>query len=139
MAKNTEFEKVTYLLTMQDGTKQKISCPKDWTITFGPLCPGSKEHNGSRQLALRLRDGQNQKAVFTNVESFRDMSMQVEIEVVDTQYEQFSKKDENGQEKHFVAEARVKKWVDPEKPNTEIKPVQSKIAPMLEADNKVRR
>src|SRR5580765_5304474 len=89
----------TYLLIMKDGTKQKITCPTKWTLTFGPLCPGTKDNNGYNATSLRIRDGQHQKAVFTGVESFRDMSMSIETEIVKTQQETFYKDDPKGRGK----------------------------------------
>lgn len=106
----------TYLLLMKDGTKQKITCPTDWTVTFGPLTPGSKDSNNGRMgIALRIRDGQRQKAVFTEVESFRDTSMAIEQEVTKTKEETFYR-DEDGEKKQVIVQGAIKEWINPDAP-----------------------
>ena len=119
--KRTKAEtQTTYLLIMKDGTKQKITCPTKWTLTFGPLCPGSKDagYNGASSTSLRIRDGQHQKAVFTGVESFRDMSMGIETEVTKTKQETFYKDDEEtGGKKQVIVEGSIKEWINPDAPN----------------------
>jgi len=107
----------TYLLIMNNGTRQKITCPTAWTVTFGPLMPGSKEreYNGHKAIALRIRDGQRQKAVFTEVESFRDMSMEIETEVTKTKEETFYR-DEGGEKKQVIVQGAVKEWMNPDAP-----------------------
>jgi hypothetical protein len=107
----------TYLLLMNDGTRQKITCPTEWTVTFGPLMPGSqnKDYNSHKSIALRVRDGQRQKAVFTNVESFRDMSMAIEAEVSKTKEETFFR-EEDGEKKQVIVQGSIKEWVNPDAP-----------------------
>lgn len=107
----------TYLLLMNDGTRQKITCPTAWTVTFGPLMPGAKDpnYNGHKAIALRIRDGQRQKAVFTNVESFRDMSMAIETEVTKTKEETFYR-DEDGEKKQVIVQGAIKEWTNPDAP-----------------------
>jgi hypothetical protein len=107
----------TYLLLMNDGTRQKITCPTEWTVTFGPLMPGSqnKDYNSHKSIALRIRDGQRQKAVFTNVESFRDMSMAIETEVTKTKEETFYR-DEDGEKKQVIVQGAIKEWTNPDAP-----------------------
>jgi hypothetical protein len=106
----------TYLLNMKDGTRQKITCPTEWTVTFGPLTPGTKDsNNGHFGIALRIRDGQRQKAVFTGVESFRDMSMAIETEVTKTKEETFYR-DEDGEKKQVIVQGAIKEWTNPDAP-----------------------
>lgn len=116
----TTVEMTTYLLYMKDGTKRKFTCPSSWKVTFGPLVPGSNKEgnmNGGGATSLHFyADQAHQKAVFTQVESFRDTSMQYEEEVVQTQEEQFYKKDEHGHEKTFVMEGKIRQWVNPDAP-----------------------
>jgi hypothetical protein len=102
---------------MNDGTRQKITCPTEWTVTFGPLMPGSqnKYYNSHKSIALRIRDGQRQKAVFTNVESFRDMSMAIEAEVSKTKEETFFR-EEDGEKKQVIVQGSIKEWVNPDAP-----------------------
>lgn len=138
MAKKQVMGQTTYLLIMKDGTKQKITCPTKWAITFGPLCPGSKDFNGSSATSLRFRDGTHQKAVFTGVESFRDMSMGIETEVNKTQQETFYKHDdESGEEKQVIVEGTIKEWVNPDAPTSRRTTTPSSNMPKLLAASNV--
>jgi hypothetical protein len=115
----------TYLLNMKDGTRQKITCPTEWTVTFGPLTPGTKDsNNGHFGIALRIRDGQRQKAVFTGVESFRDMSMAIETEVTKTKEETFYR-EEDGERKQVLVQGAIKEWTNPDAPGVREVPTSS--------------
>lgn len=118
--KQQKDEVTTYFLSMRDGTKQKITCPTKWKITFGPLVPGSKDGNlnGSGATSLRFYDGTHQKAVFTGVESFRDMSIGIEVEVEKVQQETFYKDAEDGEKKQVIVEGRTREWINPDAPST---------------------
>lgn len=111
----------TLLLTMRDGTQKKITIPREWKVTFGPLVPGSKDAsvNSGGATALRLWSGSKgsevQHAVFTNVESFRDMSIRVMEQVTKTQTEHYRKADDENAEAVAV-EVAVKEWVNPDEP-----------------------
>lgn len=67
----------TYLVNFIDGDKKQITVPKSWKVTFGPVVPGS------RHPTLRFYESkEKQRAAFTDVKNFRDMSM--DIKVVET-------------------------------------------------------
>lgn len=120
----------TYLINMKDGSRQKITCPTDWAVTFGPLTPGSKDsNNGYHGLALRIRDGVRQKAVFTGVESFRDMSLQIEEEITKSKEEAFFR-EEDGEKKQVIVQGSVKEWVNPDAPGAKEIP-QSEMPKLL--------
>ena len=104
---------VTYLLEMKDGTQKKITIPSDWTITFGALVPGSTTNLG--KLGLRIRKGQQQKAVFQDVDSFRDTSIQIEERVTTVKEETFFKGDGDNR-KAVVVEGKIHEWVNPDAP-----------------------
>lgn len=106
-------KKTTYLLEMKDGSKKKITVPSEWRVTFGALYPG-KEANHSKT-GLRFYSGNKQHAVFTEVESFRDMSIQIEEENIKKQQETFYKDTPDGK-KSFVVEGTVREWVNPDAP-----------------------
>lgn len=117
------------LLTMADGTQKKLEIPEDWKVTFGALIPGQKESAG--KIGLRLWSGSKgremQHAVFTDVASFRDMSISILEQIEERQTETFVKQgDDSGEAIH--ADVRVKKWVNPdaptEKPSTRRNPIQ---------------
>lgn len=112
-------ELVVYLLEMKDGSRKKITVPKSWKVTYGPLVPGSKDGNmnGAGALCLRFYEGNkdNQRAVFAGVQAFRDMSLPLEEEVTQTHEEIVSKETDQGQ-KSFVVRGEVKEWVNPDNP-----------------------
>lgn len=107
------------LLTMRDGTQKKITIPDDWKVTFGAMIPGQKESAG--RIALRLWSGTKgreiQHAVFCDVDSFRDMSIEIMEQIERTQSETFVRQGaEDGEA--LMAEVRVKEWVNPDQPKT---------------------
>lgn len=114
-------EKRTYILNMKDGTKQKITVPQNWKLTFGPLVPGSKDGsmNSRDALVLRIYEGNkdNQRAVFTGVESWRDtMDLEIQVERVQSK-QQAARVDIPGEgQKDVIANMEVRQWVDPDKP-----------------------
>jgi len=111
-------EKITYLLNMKNGTQQKVTIPATWKVTFGPLSPGSKDHSVNSSGATSLRfysSNDRQRACFTGVESFRDMSIAIEEKVTKTQEETFFK-DTPGGRKSVVVEGRVSQWRNPDEP-----------------------
>lgn len=108
--------KVTYLLQMQDGTQKKVTVPEDWKVTFGPLTPGGKGEPSHGAKALRFWTGKDkQRAVFTNVESFRDMSIPIEEKVVKSQSETYYR-GEGEDKKAVVVEVAQSEWVNPDAP-----------------------
>lgn len=111
----------TYMLNMGDGTKQKITIPSAWILTFGPIIPGVPKDSNSRvpAVALRIYDGKQQKAVFTGVESFRDTSIEILVETVKTEQETFYR-GEGKDKQAVVMEARVREWQNPDQPKREM-------------------
>lgn len=113
--------KRTYILNMKDGTKQKIKLPPNWRLTFGPLVPGAKDsaHNSRDALVLRIYEGNkdNQRAVFTGVESWRDtQDLEIEVEQVQTK-QQMAQVDIPGEgRKDVLAQMEVRQWVNPDRP-----------------------
>lgn len=95
----SEVRQVTYLLTLAkprfnkngnpipDGEPlyRRITVPSTWRLTLGPLVPGTSKGSFTNTgcLCLRVYESKDlQRAVFTDVQSFRDMSLKVE-ELVD--------------------------------------------------------
>lgn len=114
-------EKRTYVLNMRDGTKQKITIPGNWKLTFGPLTPGSKDAglNSSGALVLRIYEGNkdNQRAVFTGVESWRDTAeLEIQVEKVDHQAQSVRVTVEGQGDKIVQANMEVRQWVNPDEP-----------------------
>lgn len=111
----------TYIIEMRDGTRKKITVPTAWKVTFGLFAPGSNGNAGKS--ALRFYEGskENQRAVFQDVEAFRDMSIVLEEEITKTQDEVLSKETPEGR-KQFVVQASIKEWRNPDQhvtPGTE--------------------
>jgi hypothetical protein len=71
----------TYEIETASG-KLRIDIPEDWKVTYGPISIGAKSYDGGH-LALRVYESDTkQRAIFTNVKSFRDLSIPVKREVV---------------------------------------------------------
>jgi hypothetical protein len=67
----------TYLIETSDKNALQIEIPEDWKVTYGPVTPGSKSYGGDNY-ALRIYESDTkQRAIFTNVRSFRDLSIPV--------------------------------------------------------------
>lgn len=101
-----------YMIEFTNGKQKRISIPGEWKITFGPLAPGSKgyENNGEKGLCLRLYENKDQqRAVFTKVASFRDMSIHVEERVVHRRNERAQRETPNGV-KDFTVQAEYAEW-----------------------------
>lgn len=102
----------TYLLIMKDGQRKKITVPAGWKCTFGPVAPGSRNHNGRESMCLRLYESkEKQRAVFTDVAEFRDASIPVKERVVHVRDERAHRETPDGI-KHFNVQARYAEWRD---------------------------
>jgi len=78
MTKQVEMK--TYLITTRKE-KLKITVPENYKVTFGPVAVGNSARGGS--LALRFYESDTkQRAIFTDVLSFKDCSIPVERLVV---------------------------------------------------------
>jgi hypothetical protein len=113
MTKSTE-EK-TYILDLRGGGKRRLTVPATWKLTFGPLIPGNKDGSGRGTLALRFYEGskEHQRAVFTDVESFRDSSIEVEEQVTRVKRQGKTRNAPTGT-KETVMEARITEWRNPD-------------------------
>ena len=116
----TEDKKTTYLILHEDGTKRKVTVPSTWKVTFGPIARTSSapRPNGYQQkmpIALRFYEAETkQRAVFTDVVSFRDMSIIIEEEVVDVQQKHGKIELEGGGSKAVTANVQTKQWLNPD-------------------------
>ena len=107
----------TYLIVHKDRTERKITVPSDWKVTFGPAAAGfSKGTSGGPTIPLALRfyeDEKKQRAIFTDVVSFRDLSIQTEIKKTSHQEKQgFMECD--GQRKATTFSTTVEEWINPD-------------------------
>lgn len=70
-----------YAIEKTDGECLRITVPSNWKVTFGPLIGGGKNKFGDDKPCPALRfyeDEKHQRAIFTQVRSFIDMSIPVE-------------------------------------------------------------
>jgi hypothetical protein len=116
-------EEKTYLIEFENGKRQRITVPESWKVTFGPAARGTNKDKGlSRQMPLALRfyeSDTKQRAIFTDVVSFRDVSIKIEEERVNTQQKDgFVECD--GKRKGVTFQATSRQWVDPDKPAEEL-------------------
>ena len=116
----TEESKTTYLIEFENNNRQRITVPSKWKVTFGPLAirgANSGRKVGLQQkmpIALRFYENDNrQRAVFTNVLSFRDMSIGIEEERVDIQQKN-GYVECDGRKKNVAFQATSKQWVNPD-------------------------
>lgn len=68
----------TYLIE-RSREQIKVTVPDTWRVTFGPVVVGiKKEYGTSSAPVLRFYEGEIARALFTDVESFREVSIPVE-------------------------------------------------------------
>ena len=78
-----EVRMTTCVLELKDGGLRRVTVPSAWKVTFGPLAPANKGGNGG--LCLRMyEDNTRQRAIFTDVRTFRDASIPIEERVTKT-------------------------------------------------------
>jgi len=83
-------------------------------MTFGPLCPGSKnaQHNSEGATALRIYNGTSQIAVFVKVESYYETES---VQCITKETKRASKiqgYEENGIVKNRNVSVEVSEWKD---------------------------
>jgi hypothetical protein len=72
----------TYEITFTDRGPIRVTIPETWKITFGQVVPGSKS-GGYTSFGLRIWEATDkQRAVFANVASFRDLSIEIMVAAV---------------------------------------------------------
>lgn len=86
--------KTRELLLERNGRPDlRITIPEDWKITFAPVNPSQ----GYGDNALRLYETKDkQRAVFTNIVSFRDLSIPVQQRLVETKDKSKGERDSKG-------------------------------------------
>ncbi len=104
----------TYLIVHKDSTERKITVPSDWKVTFGPATAGfSKGTSGGPTVPLALRFYENEKkqrAIFTDVVSFRDLSIKTEVKKQTVQ-EKDGYMECDGQRKATTFRAVMEEWL----------------------------
>ena len=111
-------EETTYLIVHEDGTERRITVPSDWKVTFGPAAKGMNRQNtgGTYKVPLALRFYEadtKQRAIFTDVVSFRDVSIKTQVKKRSVQEKQgFMECD--GKKKATTFQATTEEWIDPD-------------------------
>ena len=70
----------TYEIVTKSGTF-RIDIPEAWKVTFGPVI-GAKGYEGGGMVFRVWESEKQQRALFSNVESFRDLSLPMKIKAV---------------------------------------------------------
>lgn len=69
----------TIEIRFSSGPPKRVTIPETWKVTFGSVVPGK----AAVAYGLRLWESDDkQRAVFTDVASFRDISVEIEVQVV---------------------------------------------------------
>jgi len=75
-------DEVTYEITFTDRGPIRITIPATWKVTFGALVP-AKAGASMGPHGLRIWEGTDkQRAVFANVSSFRDLSLDIQVAAI---------------------------------------------------------
>ena len=104
----------TLLIKKKDGQEIQVDIPEEWKITFGPIVVGASKTDGRIPIALRIYETEKlQRAIFTDVESFRDMSIPIREKRIDVQQKD-GVIEVDGNRKRTIFEARTSSWVNPD-------------------------
>ena len=122
----------TYLIVHENKEETQVDVPANWKVTFGPavIRGAQKGFNGQKMpMALRFYESDTkQRAIFTDVVSFRDMSIPIRVKKKSTQSKDgFIQCD--GVKKATQFRATVEEWVNPDEPKTEM--------PLLPTDEEI--
>ena len=122
----------TYLLEMYDGSKRKITVPAKWKVTFGPAAiprTGLKGKNvpqnaiGKMPMAIRFYEPKDQqRAIFTDVINFRDMSIPILEERVEVKTKRGTLS-VDGANRNVSMNATIKQWLNPDEDSEEQNPL----------------
>ena len=77
----TEEKTRTYEIVTQNAGRFRIEIPESWKVTYGPVI-GSKGYEGSGNAFRVWESEKQQRALFSNVVAFRDMSLPMLREAV---------------------------------------------------------
>ena len=111
-------EEKTYIIDCKDGTRKRVTVPASWKVTFGPAAAGvnASTERGRLQMPMALRfyeSDKQQRAIFTDVVSFRDSSIKMEEEKFKVQ-EKDGYMECEGVRKRTTFQAKVREWINPD-------------------------
>ena len=90
---------ITYEIEFTHGARKRVTVPADWRVTYGPLTPGVKggSYGDGEGAVLRMYESKDkQRAMFRKVTSFIDLSIKMQVEIVDTAEDTFVESDSDG-------------------------------------------
>lgn len=111
----------TLLVEKKDGTEFQIEIQEEWKITYGPAVVGKVGSglDGKVPMALRIYETEKlQRAIFTDVVSFRDLSIPIKVKQVNVQQKHGFMECE-GQRKATSFTASTVEWINPDEPQQE--------------------
>lgn len=106
-----DIEMKTYILDLRGDGQRRITVPASWKVTFGPIVPGARaDRRDVGTLALRFYEGKDQqRAIFTDVRSFRDSSIKLEEKITKIQEKVLHAETDDGV-KNYVVQAKESSW-----------------------------
>lgn len=103
-------ENKTIVMLLNGGGMRKITIPTDWKVTFGSVMPSNKGYEGHKGWALRIyRTKEDQRAIFTDVKSFYEETLQIEEKVTRTKSQRVNRETPTGV-RSAVVQAKVSEW-----------------------------
>jgi len=130
-------QNVTYILNLTNGSVRKIVIPENWTVTFGPAVPPDMKSSRYDKGAWALRiyaPKKQQRAIFTDVTSFRIDSIKILEKVVETKRKVVQAQEEGGRQ-NYVVEAKATRWENPDIPGGESAASEQKYAQLVKMDD----
>lgn len=124
--KSSDNDTRTIQITKSNGDEIQVDIPASWKITFGPAVTGNGKTlaDGRRVMPMALRlyeTDTQQRAIFTDVISFRDLSIPMRVKQVRVQ-EKDGYTELDGVRKRTTFQAKTHEWVpaddikEPDKP-----------------------
>lgn len=112
----------TLLITKQNGDEIQVDIPVHWKVTFGPAFVNhGPKMEGRIPMALRIYESDKmQRAIFTDVVAFRDLSIPMRIKQVKTQSKDGFMECE-GVRKRTTFQATTHEWVNPDEKASDTK------------------
>ncbi len=115
----------TLLITLKNGDEIQIDIPTSWKVTYGYVQTGFTSKDGRTvPMALRIYEtDKHQRAIFTDVASFRDMSIPIRVKKVSVQ-EKAGFMECEGVRKRTIFQASTVNWVNPDSNEPEDNPLE---------------
>lgn len=113
-----EKEMKTYHVEFKNGNEKRIIVPADWKVTFGPCVAGRNNGPNKFEMPMALRfyeppGKENQRAIFIDVASFRDMSIEITEKKV-VEQEEIGYVERQGKRKATTFRATTAEWINPD-------------------------